>query len=635
MPVNGVTMPKLDWTSAIDALNSMKGVSAVKEEGSIRISHTDGKGVTTSITLDAPELDAPESFSTAELENFVANFGDLSASNLFPNDPAGQKQFLDTIKGSLELVAKEKPELLDGFLGFGSKAPASPKKGPTLLGGKKTGPTTGPGNDGDVNGPQGGNPTNKNNNVGGPSRGASKALFDVYGILKLMLLVAQLQRNSLRLVRQAENAAVQKSILDQAGEMRSAALAGLIGSLVVGVIQIGLQYKTLKDFGKSFTQQMTIKNASGVPTAKMNLETAKLAGNPEAATANLKRLGDAAPDKATIDSELTRSPELEKVTELGGKVDQSLAKTRGEVASKQEAVKQYKEVSNELGSVDGLKEQKIQLETKLKGLDSKQNPAEYEQCQKDIKDIDGKIQLKELLDGKEGQPGKIAKLEGEIAEKQKILDAKYDELPQEQKELVDKFSEAREAYRGKVDATEAGYKRKFETARSNYREAIKGGDETEIAKTKQEFEAAKANYEYAHGAAMEAKINHGGVSRMDMSERAMLEGQRDLQSAQNDLQTDDAYQILDEQRAKLRVYDGMIQAGGQALQNVSNQVSQAMQAEAHKYGASEQEARNELDQITDLFTNCQKLLETVLQAVQAVIQAESRSVDETIQGLRG
>lgn len=506
MPIDGITMPKAGWNGALDAPNALDGVKSAKGDGAIRITHADGKGAVTSVTIERPKLDAPAAYSVAALEDLVAG---LSASSPFPGTPAERKRMLDLLKGKVDEVAKEHPEIV-------ADAVSEP----------------------------------------GPQRGASRALFEVFAILKLMLIVAQKARNALREQRQADNAAVQKAIKDQAEGLEAAAWAGVGAALGAGVLQGVLLGVQAYRFSSSVDTKMNLQDASATSAAKTNLNTAKLTADGAKAKANLKSLGDKLGEgqgKFTIDNSLTKNT-----------------------------------------TVNGVE---FKCDDKLRAIETaaqKVNP--------------------------EVQPGQPEVQAGQQA---------GDKSPQEQLE------DARKDYCDEIDKVESEYREQYEAARVEYKNALKSGDKSRIKEAKLNLEAAASRYEYAHAAAIELKIEHGGMSRADVAKASVQRDGRAVDAAYGDLRFDDEYMALDNHFEWLRIGNSLIQVVGQMLGSAVSQGSQLISAKAHKYGAVEQEARNELDQINDLFNNCQKLLETVLQVILAVIQAESQSVDSTIQGLRG
>ena len=76
------------------------------------------------------------------------------------------------------------------------------------------------------------------------SSGASttgNVLFDVYTLMALMIDCSQKMRDAAREIRQAENTQVQQTIQLQADKQRTAAIGGMIASVVVCALQVAAQ----------------------------------------------------------------------------------------------------------------------------------------------------------------------------------------------------------------------------------------------------------------------------------------------------------------------------------------------------------------------------------------------------------
>ena len=75
----------------------------------------------------------------------------------------------------------------------------------------------------------------------------------------------------------------------------------------------------------------------------------------------------------------------------------------------------------------------------------------------------------------------------------------------------------------------------------------------------------------------------------------------------------------------------MIAAIGNVGQGCVSSISEMMRAEATEKGAEQQEAQEMLDQAKDLFTQCQSLIDSVIQLMNGVLQAEVQSMRDAIQ----
>ncbi|MBR5185742.1 MAG: hypothetical protein IKW19_05530, partial [Akkermansia sp.] len=125
------------------------------------------------------------------------------------------------------------------------------------------------------------------------SAASSTVMFDIYALMALLVECGQKMRDAARDVRQAENEQVQTSILNQADAQRSAAMTGLICSVAVCAVQVGMQAYNLSTQGKSFAKQMEAQKASGVTEARAELKTAELQAKPQDAAANYNKVANA------------------------------------------------------------------------------------------------------------------------------------------------------------------------------------------------------------------------------------------------------------------------------------------------------------------------------------------------------
>ena len=80
-----------------------------------------------------------------------------------------------------------------------------------------------------------------------------------------------------------------------------------------------------------------------------------------------------------------------------------------------------------------------------------------------------------------------------------------------------------------------------------------------------------------------------------------------------------------------RAFGDMIAAIGNVGQGCVSSISEMMRAEATEKGAEQQEAQEMLDQAKDLFTQCQSLIDSVIQLMNGVLQAEVQSMRDAIQ----
>jgi len=108
--------------------------------------------------------------------------------------------------------------------------------------------------------------------------------------MALLVECGQKMRDAARDVRQAENVQVQHSIQTQADMQRTAALTGLVCSVAVCAIQVGMQIGNMAYQGKGFSKQMDAHKMSGLENAKAELKMAEMQTKPQDAQANFEKI---------------------------------------------------------------------------------------------------------------------------------------------------------------------------------------------------------------------------------------------------------------------------------------------------------------------------------------------------------
>ena len=82
---------------------------------------------------------------------------------------------------------------------------------------------------------------------------------------------------------------------------------------------------------------------------------------------------------------------------------------------------------------------------------------------------------------------------------------------------------------------------------------------------------------------------------------------------------------------RARMFGDLIAAIGNVAQGCVSSLSQMIGAEATEEGAQQQKAQEMLDQAKDLFAQCQSLIDSAIQLMRAVLQAEVQSMRDAIQ----
>ena len=474
------------WGGSVDALQSTGGVSGASFDArtrSLTFSVNDG-GAMRSVSLAMPQLDAPQSADEGKIASLCAKLGTGELMNLSPAQ-------VETV---CKEVSAEIKALADALAAGGA-----------------------PGVD--------------------MSGNSTTVMFDLYALMALLVECGQQMRDAARDVRQAENEQVQTSIQNQADQQRSAAITGLVASIAVCVIQVGMQSANLARLGKGVSQQGAARNEAGIENAKAELKMAELQAKPQDAQANLEKVS-AATDPAVK-------------AKVEGTFNDSKT-TKGALVSNEELQRRIDANTAELNTV------------KAGGGG---NPPKLTEAQ---------------------QQAKITELEAKIAS-----DTEMKAMSLEDRQTL-------------------------------YRTQVK----SELADIRNNPNSTKAEIKYAEAYAANELAQNSTPQQLAGD---LAAAQAHYNQASTMLQHNATYLHGVQLESSSRIYGDMIMSIGHVAQGCVSSITEMMKAQATEMGAEQQASQEMLDQAKDLFSQCQSLIDSVIQLMQAVLQAEVQSMRDAIQ----
>lgn len=474
-----------DWGTV---LSNIKGAGATEATAvnarGLTMSSVNNDGTVSSVATAQPQLDAPEAADESAIATLCAKLGTGDVLNL---SPAQVETLCKEVKAELNVYAEQ-------------------LSATSML------------------------------SVSSETTSSSSVMFDIYALMALLVECGQKMRDAARDVRQAENQQVQTSIQNQADAQRSAALTGLICSVAVCAVQVGLQAYNLSTQGKSFNQQMEAQKASGVGEAKANLKTAEMQAKPQDAFNHFEKVAKDTPASTRASVEVTFNDS--KTTKLAMTDESALQK---------------------------------QIEAKA-------------------------TELSELKTGGTGreipmtksQQARASQLEAELnqAERLKLMS------PEERQVL--------------------------------YREQVK----TELKDIRNNPNSTPEEIAYAEAYASNELAQ---VSTPQQIQADIKAAQAEFNQATAVLQQDMNYLRGVHMDTRSRAFGDMIAAIGNVGQSCVSSISEMLRAEATEMGAEQQASQEMLDQAKDLFTQCQSLIDSVIQLMNGVLQAEVQSMRDAIQ----
>ena len=456
------------------------------------------------------------------------------------------------------------------------------------------------------------------------AKGGSKAvLFDLYKLMALMVEIGQKQRDATRELRNAQSQQIQKSILDQASEQRSAALAGMIGSIVCCAIQVGFSIFALKSQTSAFKEQLGTLDSTGVSSARENLSMMKAADTQAHAQAQLAKVTNEVGNKPSGVENRTIAQEVssgfEKSTESG-------AKFRAQQIRLTNEGEKYQRLANPEAP---LQPGDVPADSDMAKAQAKL--AAFDQKQARINELDAKpgrtqAETRELLELRQGLGDRETILQ-EIADGRQKLAA---ECQTNMSDASTKLADLRTQFRDDVQTDLQRYQDEYDAALRDFNGITKDTPKAEATRIQNDLQLAADKLKFARAyaydkladpnfkidAARAADIKNAGLA-VDAAERGRAD----------DIGYIEATRSLQAGEAKL----GIINAIGNAMQNFVQGLSSYLQAKTKESEAEQTQKQEELDQTKDLFTQAQSLVDAVVQLMQAVSQAETQSMRDAIQ----
>lgn len=482
-------------------------------------------------------------------------------------------------------------------------------------------------------------------------------MFDLYALMKLMVEVAQKQRDAQREMRNTENQLIQKAIQNQADQQRDAAWLGLVVGVTCGLISAGISLGMMVGQSSAATKQSNLANNAGLDASSTKVDMLKMADSQIHADQQL----------ATIQNKVGGETSNRVLNEFDAKVNGgeagNLKAKFQEASSKLEQAQATFEAKNiQLEAAKAVHSEKVgaqntaqqQYDAKAAEVGLAEKQAAFEQAagakQKYIRD--------ELNAGRSPSQERLTELDNATAQAKATLDEAKQTLQPFETRLANAKLEVTDA-QGNVanaqnDVTLAKSaldtaKADLAKAKSDYVTTLKSVGDEYAEKYQVALDRQKNPPEGVDKATLDADVKNArnemlmarALEAKALSEPGLLSPaeQKQLVSAakaENDLSLQRLNSSEDYKQAGLRIQylmgmNGIVQAIGGTLQSMSQNLSALEQAEATRQGAEQQRESEMLDQTKDLFAQDQKVIDAVVQLMQAVLQAETTSIRDAIQ----
>ena len=482
-------------------------------------------------------------------------------------------------------------------------------------------------------------------------------MFDLYALMKLMVEVAQKQRDAQREMRSTENQLIQKAIQNQADQQRDAAWLGLVVGVTCGLISAGISLGMMIGQSSAATKQSDLANNAGLDVTSTKVDMLKMSDTTIHADQQLATIqnkvggetsnrvvnefetkvngGEAGNLKGKFE-EATQKLEAAKLTLEAKNLNLEGAKAvhAEKLGAQTTAQQQYDAKAAEVGLADkqaafdqavGAKQRYIREE-----MSAGRSPSQDRLTELDNNTAQAKAALDEATQTLQPFETRLANAKLEVADAQgNVANAQNDvTLAQSAVDTATTdLAKAKSDYVETLKSVGDEYAEKYQVALDRQKNPPEGVDKATL-----DAEVKTAKNEMLMARALEAKA---------LSEPGLLSPaeQKQLVSAakaENDLSLRRLNESEDYKQAGLRIQylmgmNGIVQAIGGTLQSMSQNLSALQQAEATREGAEQQRENEMLDQTKDLFAQDQKVIDAVVQLMQAVLQAETASIRDAIQ----
>lgn len=400
----------------------------------------------------------------------------------------------------------------------------------------------------------------------------AQSLFDLYALMALMLEVAQTQRDKSREIRLTENQQIQNSIMEQAADMRSAATISLAFGLASSCFSAIMSIGSMIGQSTTFARQSTVLEEMDIP--KQNLKAAQMLDNPEVAESNFESVKKSCGPEVEAEA-LEGTPDLEKF--------------EAEIGIKRDAVQKAEEA--EQGELDKLNALKAQKEPKASSDEvSKQEKAYLAACEKTKAAKASCDETEQEFFGKLDAKQQV--IEAEISAKRAGIFEEKDNGPGWTK-MARWWREDVKAYKAKIAGLE--------------------GEVGPLLK--------KDAYLRAYTTNLKAKYASDGTKSV-----AVKNANENYGTARYEMERNTRYTQTQQMMNRWMGIQQVTTTLSQMTNSAGNMSAEITRSNATLEGVEQAKGNEQLDQIKDLFSQAETVVQAVIQLMQAVLSAENDSV---------
>ena len=444
---------------------------------------------------------------------------------------------------------------------------------------------------------------------------SKSVMFDLYKLMALLVEVAQKQRDASRELRSAEAQQVQTSILNQAEQQRSTARTSMIASALCCAVQAGAMTLSLVKQASAFKTQMASLETSGVGAARQNLTMLHAGESAQGAQQQLNSVRSSLDDASA--------------QRIQNSFDQASA-AKGQMQAREIILRDDTAKLQRLQNVNApLQEADIPQGAKgdaLRTANTRLNEfREMEQIRNGPQPLD------------EAPANRLATLENKfqgVTEQQlttELNTARQNVVAEFQQTVQDDMAAlegAKSQANAQLDSTLKTYEDAYKTAVRARAEVAPNASKIEIKALDDRLETAGKDLKFARAYAINERTQ---VTTSAERQRLSVNAESKLAEAQALLKGDTSYIKAGQLIQRYEGINSIITAVGNCSQNMIQSWNAMQQADITKESAVQEQKKEELEQMKDLFNQAGDLVRAVVQLMQAVSSAETQSMRDAIQ----
>ena len=480
------------------------------------------------------------------------------------------------------------------------------------------------------------------NTVAATSKGS--VMFDIYSLMALLIEVAQKQKEANRESQRAQDTAMLKAIQNQADQQMAAARIGLIVGVVCSAVTVVASAATMAVQSHAFGKQQQITRDSGLSASNTKVSALSNTDTVAHAEAHLNTV------EAKVGGEVSARVQGEfgqqLVDDQAGNLSTNFDHARADLATKDTARTtartELQTAQTELETVQ------TNQRNAQSALDTKKAEVNYDAKAARFQELDaahnqnpnsgeGLVEWAAAKADFDAAKAAVSPLQNQLAAADNAVTAAQNKVNLKQNDVTlaneayatakTNFQNAKADYVKTVQDIGDQYAERYQTALERQSNPPAGADKAQLA---QDVQTTRSEMEMAR--AYEAKLLAADDVMTPAEQKEMVMAAR----AEATATSNQVINRLDFKQFEHRIQilaglNGIISSLGQMGQNVAQGISGMKSAEATATGAEEKRQETLSQQSKELYDEEQKLIDSVLQLMQAVAQAETQSMRDAIQ----